>query len=63
VQQWRSTQLRAAGYPPWEALVLSCRRNVDLPPIELLRRGCPVDTALRILLCGSRQRATKPPST
>lgn len=50
VQQWRLQELVRAGYPPYEALVLS-RSSVDLhEATRLARRGCPPRTALRILL-------------
>jgi len=51
VRRWRSDQLQLAGYAPWDALVLSRRSDVDLHrAVDLLRRGCPVETAIRILL-------------
>ncbi len=51
VRRWRADQLRRAGYPPWDALVLSARADVDIhTATELLRGGCPVATAVRILL-------------
>jgi hypothetical protein len=41
----------AAGYPARPALALGERADVDLDAAAaLLRRGCPVGTALRILL-------------
>jgi hypothetical protein len=51
VRRWRSDMLQAAGYPPWDALVLSRRSDIDLHgAINLLQRGCPLRTALRILI-------------
>jgi len=51
VRRWRLEQLEAAGYPPRDAHVLSERTDVDLHVAAgLLRQGCRVDTALRILL-------------
>jgi hypothetical protein len=51
VHRWRLEQLLAAGYPPRDAQVLSDRADVDLHlAVRLLEAGCPVDTALRILL-------------
>ena len=51
VRRWRLEELIRAGYPPWDALLLSRRRDVDLhTATSLVRRGCPVGTALRILL-------------
>lgn len=50
VRRWRLRQLERAGYPPSDALVLS-GRDVDIHLAErLLAQGCPVDTAMRILL-------------
>jgi len=51
VRQWRLQQLERAGYPGYDAHVLSERPDVDLHmAVRLLAAGCPVDTALRILL-------------
>jgi hypothetical protein len=51
VRTWRLEQLEAAGYPAYDAHVLSERADVDLHvAVGLLQAGCPVDTALRILL-------------
>ena len=51
VRKWRLDQLAAAGYPQYDAQVLSERADVDLHrAVGLLLAGCPVDTALRILL-------------
>jgi hypothetical protein len=51
VQQWRLQELVRAGYPPYEALLLSRRSDVDLhEATRLVRRGCPARTAARILL-------------
>ena len=50
VQQWRLQELVRAGYPPYEALLLS-RTDVDLhDATRLVRRGCPPRTAVRIVL-------------
>ncbi len=50
VTRWRVEQLRQAGYDDEAALVLALDREVDLRfAVALLERGCPVDTALRIL--------------
>ena len=50
VRSWRLERLIAAGYPRDAALALSERSDVDLHvAAQLLERGCPVDTALRIL--------------
>lgn len=51
VRQWRLDELSKAGYQPSDALVLSGRREIDLHvAISLLKRGCPPQTALRILI-------------
>ena len=51
VRKWRFDQLRAVGYPYHEARLLSELRDVDLHlAVRLVESGCPVDTALRILL-------------
>lgn len=51
VRHWRLEELARAGYPPFDALVLSRRSDVDLHlAVGLLRSGCPVGTAVRILL-------------
>jgi hypothetical protein len=51
VRRWRLQALVRAGYSPTDALVLSGNAEVDLHrAVELLERGCPVETAMRILL-------------
>jgi hypothetical protein len=51
VARWRVDQLARAGYDREAASLLADARHIDLhDAVELLRRGCPVDTALRILL-------------
>lgn len=51
VLRWRFTELLRAGYPSDDALVLATHSNVDLhAAADLIRRGCPPDTAKRILL-------------
>ena len=48
---WRVEQLIAAGFDSDAAFVLALDRTVDLhEATELVRRGCPPDTALRILI-------------
>ncbi|MFN8222932.1 MAG: hypothetical protein U0R50_06725 [Gaiellales bacterium] len=50
VTRWRVEQLLAAGYDGEAAVVLALDPEVDLrTAVSLLERGCPVDTALRIL--------------
>jgi hypothetical protein len=48
---WRYETLIHAGYPPDEARALADELDVDLhEATSLLRRGCPPETATRILL-------------
>jgi hypothetical protein len=50
VTRWRVDQLLQAGFDGEAALVLALDPDVDLrQAVSLLERGCPVDTALRIL--------------
>jgi hypothetical protein len=51
VERWRAEELERAGYAIDEAAELAIRPDVDLHfAIELLERGCPAATALKILL-------------
>jgi hypothetical protein len=51
IERWRATELERAGYEPLQAAELAARNDVDLHlAVNLLERGCPVETALRILL-------------
>jgi hypothetical protein len=51
VRRWRLHELVRAGYQATDALILSRRPDIDLHrAVELLERGCPPETALRILL-------------
>ena len=51
IERWRAEELERAGYTPSEAAELASRIDVDLHlAVELLGRGCPPETALRILL-------------
>lgn len=51
IERWRAEELERAGYEPSEAATLAACVDVDLHlAVELLERGCPADTALRILL-------------
>jgi hypothetical protein len=51
IERWRAEELERAGYEPLHAAELAARNDVDLHlAVDLLGRGCPVDTALRILL-------------
>ena len=48
---WRIEQLIAVGFDSDSAFVLALDRGVDLhEATELVRRGCPPETAFRILL-------------
>lgn len=48
--RWRVERLIAAGYDGEAALVLAFDTTVDLHrAIDLVERGCPVATAVRIL--------------
>jgi hypothetical protein len=50
VEDWRAAQLIAAGYPADDALELAARSDVDLhQAVALLKNGCPIDVAARIL--------------
>jgi hypothetical protein len=51
VARWRLEQLQRAGYDETAALVLADLVHIDLHlAVDLVRQGCPSDTALRILL-------------
>jgi hypothetical protein len=51
IEHWRAEELERAGYEPRAAGRLAVRHDVDLHlAIDLLRRGCPVELALEILL-------------
>jgi hypothetical protein len=51
VARWRLDQLLRAGYDDTAALVLAELSHVDLHvAVDLVRRGCPSGTALRILV-------------
>ncbi len=51
IERWRASELERAGYDPEGAAALAARHDVDLHyAADLLRRGCPAETALRILL-------------
>lgn len=48
---WRAERLEQAGYDDEATLQLALRADVDLHlAVDLLGRGCPAKTALRILL-------------
>jgi hypothetical protein len=51
VLEWRVEQLARAGYDDRAAGRLAALPHVDLHvAVDLLRNGCPADTALRILV-------------
>jgi hypothetical protein len=51
IEAWRAGELKRAGYEARAAEELASRHDVDLhAAVDLLRRGCPQDVALRILL-------------
>ncbi len=51
VERWRAEELERNGYDHESAVQLASRNDVDLHrAIELVRSGCPAETALRILL-------------
>jgi hypothetical protein len=51
IERWRAEELERAGYSHDDAVELAVRSYVDLHlAVELLERGCPPRTAVRILL-------------
>ena len=51
VIRWRLEQLAKAGYSWACAMVIAASRDIDLHrAVDLAQRGCPIDTAMRILL-------------
>ena len=51
VEHWRAEELVRAGYEPMDAVALAARHDIDLHfAIELLEQGCPLETALEILI-------------
>ena len=51
VARWRAEELERAGYEVSAVAVLAAASDVDLHlAIDLLRRGCPEELAVRILL-------------
>jgi hypothetical protein len=50
VEAWRAAELERAGYPSDAAAELAVRADVDLHfAVDLLRKGCAADLAVRIL--------------
>jgi hypothetical protein len=51
VEHWRAEELERAGYAPNDASLVASRHDIDLHrAVEIVRRGCPHELALRILL-------------
>lgn len=51
VLRWRFDELTRAGYEAEAALLVASHVDVDLHlAVDIVRSGCPVETALRILL-------------
>ena len=51
VVRWRFEELRRAGFETEDAIIVAEEMRIDLHlATTLLRRGCPPETALRILL-------------
>lgn len=51
IELWRSEELERAGYSTRAAGRLAARQDVDLHlAVQLLKRGCPPELALKILL-------------
>lgn len=51
IEAWRAEELTRAGYDRRAAEKIAARHDVDLHvAVDLLRRGCPEDLALSILL-------------
>ena len=51
IEAWRVEALERAGYLPSEAAELAVRHDIDLHrAVGLMKRGCPSDLALQILL-------------
>jgi hypothetical protein len=48
---WRAEELQRAGFRPVIANALAAQKEVDLHlALDLVKNGCPHDTAIRILL-------------
>lgn len=51
ILRWRFDELVRAGYDVGPALLLASHVEIDLhDATELVHRGCPADTAVRILI-------------
>jgi hypothetical protein len=51
VEHWRAEELVRAGFDPSDAIALAARHDIDLHlAVELVRRGCPYEIAIDILI-------------
>jgi hypothetical protein len=51
IVRWRFDTLSRVGYAPPDAMDVATRLDIDLHvAVDLVDHGCPVETALRILL-------------
>jgi hypothetical protein len=51
VERWRADELERAGYEARAAAEIAARHDIDLHrAVDMLRRGCPPELALQILL-------------
>ena len=51
IESWRMEELERAGYTLDAATAIATRHDIDLHfAVDLIRRGCPGEIALRILL-------------
>jgi hypothetical protein len=51
IEAWRAQELKRAGYDRHAASTVATRHDVDLHlAVDLMRRGCPQELALSILL-------------
>jgi hypothetical protein len=51
IEQWRAEELERAGFEPRAAVTIAARHDIDLHfATGLIRRGCPAELALEILL-------------
>jgi hypothetical protein len=51
VEHWRAEELVRAGFDPSDAIALAARHDIDLHlAVELVRQGCPYETAIDILI-------------
>jgi hypothetical protein len=51
VERWRADELERAGYDARAAAEIAARHDIDLHrAVDMIRRGCPPELALQILL-------------